>query len=125
MSEDIKSIAEIKTHEERIHGLWLEGCDVTDLYVEEISELRAAYEALQKENAELKESAKLLDEMLSKVIDERNNAEQNMCKLQAESAAQAKRIAELEAELQTIKAWIHNPVGESTLDNLSAQKGTE
>jgi hypothetical protein len=73
----------------------------------EVIELRAALEALQQDNGLLKSCEIALE------------------KAHAESAAQAKRIAELEAELQTIKAWIHNPVGESTLDNLSAQKGTE
>lgn len=64
-----------------------------------LEQSQADYAALQKENAGLKESAKTLDEMLSKVIDERNNAEQNMCKFRAEYAAQSKRKAELENEL--------------------------
>ena len=45
---------------------------------------------------ELQENTKLLDEMLSKVIEERNNVEQSMCKLLQENAEQAKRIAILE-----------------------------
>ena len=47
----------------------------------------------------LKENAKLLDDMLSKVIEERNNAEQSMCKLKAENEALKLRVADLEKEI--------------------------
>lgn len=59
-------------------------------YANETKELRSAYEALQKENAELKRN-------IANALKERKHQEDSNIKLREESAAQAKRIAELEA----------------------------
>lgn len=53
---------------------------------------------LSIESEALKENTKLLDDMLSKVIEERNNAEQSMCKLKAENEALKAENVRLQSE---------------------------
>lgn len=81
-------MSEIKSAEERIHPMALDDKSVwCNAYFDEVAELRAAYEALQKENAELKHiNLTSLADLHFKNRD-----------LEDRNAAQAKRIAELEA----------------------------
>jgi len=119
----------IKTVEQRLKNITYRGAKITVsteefvAHVEEIAELRAAYEALQKELEETRNHQRPF-----------HWRDQND-RLKAENKAQEKRIAELKAAVLANHEWHktydeHGGYEDSEMFNintsaLSAQKGTE
>ncbi len=137
---EIKQVG-IKTHDERVNGLWLDHGDEYQLFLEEIAELRAALEALQADTADLKDELErerirlaacgvAALENTKACVNKRINKDNpyysasysDVCRavdaeirLREEVAAQAKRIESLEkslaACLEEATEWIYESRG--------------
>jgi len=99
---------------------------------QEIAELRAALEALQAENAKLKESAKYSEHIDATPANQRETMLYDTLverdTLRTENAEQAKRMAELERELtewNEFKKIRDSQMAQLRKQFVQAQKGTE